>query len=154
MEDLIYPILIRERPVHLSYIYRDTLINNNICISMDTGGDDIFMECIWKPSNIMKHIWKNMNRLHHARRGLEKFFERYNARWPHKGLDDRTQDDVYWGALLKEKEAVWCRAANHLKTIWNCLKELDRHWYIPIYRSTKSYTILLTIRFRTSWYCW
>lgn len=154
MEDLIYPILTRERPVHLSYIYRDTLINNNICISMDTGGGWHIYWMSMKTVKYHKAYLKKYESINHARRGLVKFFERYNARWPHKGLDDRTQDDVYWDTLLKEKEAVWCGAANHLKTIWDCLKELDRHWYILIYRSTKSYTILLTIHFRTSWYCW
>jgi hypothetical protein len=62
----------------------------------------------------------------HAKKELRKFFDRYNIWRRHQGLGERTPDDVYWSTLPKAKDAILTGAANHLKPVLCCLKELDR----------------------------
>ena len=42
----------------------------------------------------------------HARKELTKFFERYNARRSHQGLNDRTPNEVYFGTLPEARKAI------------------------------------------------
>jgi len=89
--------------------FTDILINNNIRISMDGQGrwmDNVFIERLWKTVKYQEVYLKAYESISHARKELAKFFERYNMRRPHQGLDDRTPDDVYWSTLPKAKEAV------------------------------------------------
>jgi putative transposase len=41
-----------------------------------------------------------------ARRGLAAYFEFYNQKRRHQGLDDRTPDEVYWSTLPKIQVAA------------------------------------------------
>jgi putative transposase len=41
-----------------------------------------------------------------ARRGLREYFEFYNSRRRHQGLDRRTPDDVYWSTLPQKQAAI------------------------------------------------
>ena len=71
------------------------LINNNIRISMDGQGrwrDNIFIERLWKTVKYQEVYLKAYESISHARKELTKFFDRYNARRPHQGLDGRTPE--------------------------------------------------------------
>ena len=41
-----------------------------------------------------------------AREGLGDYFEFYNSRRRHQGLDYKTPDEVYWDTLPKEEAAA------------------------------------------------
>lgn len=89
--------------------FTDILTDNNIKISMDGRGrwrDNIFIERLWKTVKYEEVYLKAYESITHAKKELTKFFERYNARRSHQGLDDRTPDEVYWTTLPKAKEAV------------------------------------------------
>jgi putative transposase len=89
--------------------FTDILSNHNIRISMDGQGrwrDNIFIERLWKTVKYTEVYLKAYESINHARKELTKFFERYNARRPHQGLNDRTPDEVYWTTLPKAKDAV------------------------------------------------
>jgi len=89
--------------------FTDILIDNNIKISMDGRGrwmDNIFIERLWRTVKYEEVYLKAYESITHAKKELTKFFERYNARRSHQGLDDRTPDEVYWATLPKAKEAV------------------------------------------------
>jgi len=92
-----------------SAAFTDILINNSIRISMDGQGrwmDNVFIERLWKTVKYEEVYIKAYESIGHAKKELKKFFERYNMRRPHQGLDDRTPDDVYLSTLPKAKEAV------------------------------------------------
>jgi putative transposase len=89
--------------------FTNVLIGNNIRISMDGQGrwrDNIFIERLWKTVKYEEVYLKAYESITHARKELNKFFDRYNIRRPHQGLDERTPDEVYWSMLPKMKEAV------------------------------------------------
>lgn len=85
------------------------LTQHNIRISMDGQGrwrDNIFIERLWKTVKYNEVYLKAYESITHARKELAKFFERYNARRPHQGLNDRTPDEVYFSTLPEAKDAV------------------------------------------------
>ena len=41
-----------------------------------------------------------------ARRELAAYFDLYNLRRRHQGLEDRTPDEVYWSTLRKQEQAA------------------------------------------------
>jgi len=89
--------------------FANVLINHGIKISMDSQGrwrDNIFIERLWKTVKYQEVYLKAYESISHARKELTKFFERYNMRRPHQGLNDRTPDEVYWSTLPKVREAV------------------------------------------------
>ncbi len=89
--------------------FTDILINHNIKVSMDGQGrwrDNIFIERLWRTVKYTEVYLKAYESIAHARKELTKFFERYNARRPHQGLNDRTPDEVYFGTLPEERNAV------------------------------------------------
>ena len=89
--------------------FTNILKNNNIRISMDGQGrwrDNIFIERLWKTVKYEEVYIKAYESISHAKKELKKFFERYNIRRPHQGLDYRTPDEVYYGTLPKIKDAV------------------------------------------------
>jgi len=92
-----------------SYEFTTILTNNNIRISMDGNGrwrDNIVIERLWKTVKYEEIYLKAYESISHAKKELAKFFERYNMRRPHQGLNDRTPDDVYWSTLPNVKDAV------------------------------------------------
>lgn len=89
--------------------FTNILINHNIRISMDGQGrwrDNIFIERLWKTVKYEEVYLKAYESITHAKKELGKFFDRYNMRRRHQGLDERTPDEVYWSALPRAKEAV------------------------------------------------
>ena len=66
---------------------------HGITISMDGNGrwrDNIFIERLWKTVKYEEIYLKAYESISHAKKELTKFFDRYNTRRPHQGLDDRT----------------------------------------------------------------
>jgi putative transposase len=89
--------------------FTNILTNHGIKISMDGQGrwrDNVFIERLWKTVKYQEVYLKAYESISYARKELSKFFDRYNTRRPHQGLDDRTPDDVYWTMLPKVKDAV------------------------------------------------
>jgi putative transposase len=80
--------------------FTNILYDHHIRISMDRQGrwrDNIFIERLRKTVKYEEIYLKAYESLAHARKELAKFFERYNARRSHQGLNDMTPDEVYWG---------------------------------------------------------
>jgi putative transposase len=89
--------------------FTQILKNHNIRISMDGRGrwmDNIFIERLWKSVKYEEVYLKAYSSITEARKELTKYFDRYNQRRRHQGLDDRTPDMVYWDTIPKLKEAV------------------------------------------------
>ena len=85
------------------------LKDHHIKPSMDGRGrwrDNVFIERLWKTVKYQEVYLKAYESIAHAKKELAKFFDRYNARRPHQGLNDRTPDEVYWATLPKAKDAV------------------------------------------------
>jgi putative transposase len=82
---------------------------HNIRISMDGRGrwmDNVFIERLWKSVKYEEVYLKACNSIAEARQELTKYFDRYNKRRRHQGLDNMTPDEVYWNTIPKLKEAV------------------------------------------------
>jgi len=82
---------------------------HGITISMDGQGrwrDNIVIERFWKTVKYEEIYLKAYESISHAKKELSKFFDRYNIRRPHQGLNDRTPDDVYWSTLPNVKDAA------------------------------------------------
>ena len=78
------------------------LKNHGIDISMDGKGqwsDNVFVERLWRSVKYEEVYLKAYGSITEARRELSRYFEFYNLRRRHQGLDDRTPDDVYWTTL-------------------------------------------------------
>jgi putative transposase len=82
---------------------------HGIRISMDGQGrwrDNIVIERLWKTVKYEEIYLKAYESISHAKMELMKFFDRYNTRRPHQGLNDRIPDDVYWVTLPKVRDAI------------------------------------------------
>lgn len=89
--------------------FTQILKNHNIRISMDGRGrwmDNVFIERLWKSVKYEEVYLKAYSSIAVARKELAKYFDRYNKRRRHQGLDDMTPDVVYWNTIPKLKEAV------------------------------------------------
>jgi putative transposase len=89
--------------------FTSILVSHGIRISMDGQGrwrDNVFIERLWKTVKYQEVYLKAYESISHARKELTKFFDRYNMRRPHQGLDDRTPDEVYWSTLPRVRDAV------------------------------------------------
>jgi putative transposase len=89
--------------------FTSILHDHNIRISMDGQGrwrDNIFIERLWKTVKYEEVYLKAYESVSHARKELARFFERYNARRSHQGLNDMTPDEVYWATLPEARNAV------------------------------------------------
>jgi len=85
------------------------LKDHHIKPSMDGQGrwrDNVFIERLRKTVKYQEVYLKAYESIAHAKKELAKFFNRYNARRPHQGLDDRTPDEVYWSTLPGARDAV------------------------------------------------
>jgi len=70
-----------------------------IRISMDGKGrwmDNVFIERLWKSVKYEEVYLKAYSSIAEARRELGVYFEFYNRKRWHQGLDNRTPDEVYW----------------------------------------------------------
>jgi len=82
--------------------FTKVLIDNGICISMDGKGrwqDNVFVERLWRSVKYEDIYLKAYGSVAETRRGLAEYFEFYNQRRRHQGLDDRTPDEVYYSTL-------------------------------------------------------
>ena len=82
---------------------------HGISISMDGRGrwvDNVFVERLWRSVKYEEVYLKAYSSLAEARHELAKYFEFYNQRRRHQGLDDRTPDEVYWSMLPQKQVAA------------------------------------------------
>lgn len=89
--------------------FTDVLKDHDIRISMDGRGrwvDNVFVERLWRSVKYEEVYLKAYESLSEARQGLGGYFEFYNRRRRHQGLDYRTPDEVYWDTLPKEATAA------------------------------------------------
>ena len=80
----------------------DILKANGISISMDGKGqwtDNVFIERLWRSVKYEEVYLKAYVSITEARRELSRYFEFYNQRRRHQGLDDRTPNEVYLTTL-------------------------------------------------------
>jgi putative transposase len=78
------------------------LIKHGIAISMDGKGrwrDNVFVERLWKSVKYEEVYLKAYGSIAEARKELGKYFEFYNQRRRHQGLDRKTPDEVYRATL-------------------------------------------------------
>jgi len=89
--------------------FTDILNTHGIRISMDSRGrwiDNVFIERLWRSVKYEDVYLKAYGSLTEARRGLAAYFEFYNQKRRHQGLDDRTPDEVYWSTLPQKQVAA------------------------------------------------
>ena len=87
----------------------DILKTHGINISMDgkdRWADNVFIERLWRSVKYEDVYLKAYGSLSEVRRGLTAYFEFYNQRRRHQGLDDKTPDEVYWNILPKQQVAA------------------------------------------------
>jgi putative transposase len=89
--------------------FTDVLEKHGIDISMDGKGrwmDNVFIERLWWSVKYQDVYLKAYESIAEARKGLRKYFDFYNRRRRHQGLDRRTPDDVYFSTLPQMQVAV------------------------------------------------
>lgn len=92
-----------------SEAFTSILIENGIKISMDGKGrwmDNVFIERLWRNVKYEEVYIKAYGSISEARRELKEYFELYNQRRRHQGLDDLTPDEVYFATLKQLPAAV------------------------------------------------
>ena len=78
------------------------LKEHGIRISMDGRGrwlDNVFIERLWKSVKYEEVYLKAYDSITVARKELREYFDFYNKRRRHQGLNKRFPDDVYWNTL-------------------------------------------------------
>jgi putative transposase len=89
--------------------FTDILKKHDIGISMDGQGrwmDNVFIERLWKSVKYQDVYLKAYCSISEVRKVLTTWFDRYNTRRRHQGLDERTLDEVYWSTLPEVKDAM------------------------------------------------
>jgi putative transposase len=89
--------------------FTDILKGHHIRISMDGRGrwfDNVFVERLWRSVKYEEVYLKAYESLTEARAGLADYFEFYNSKRRHQGLDYKTPDEVYWDTLTQKPEAA------------------------------------------------
>jgi putative transposase len=89
--------------------FTDILKKHHIKISMDGRGrwmDNVFIERLWRSVKYEDIYLKAYSSLSEVRTGLTQWFDRYNTRRRHQGLDNKTPDEVYWSTLPTIQEAM------------------------------------------------
>jgi len=79
--------------------FTEVLIKNEIKISMDGKGrwrDNVFIERLWRSVKYEEVYLKAFESISEARNELKNYFEFYNQRRRHQGLDYQRPDDVYF----------------------------------------------------------
>ena len=87
--------------------FTDMLKEHDIKISMDGQGrwmDNVFIERLWKSVKYEDIYLKAYSSISEVRKGLTLWFDRYNQRRRHQGLDNRTPDEVYLSTLPTERK--------------------------------------------------
>jgi putative transposase len=89
--------------------FTSLLISNGIRISMDGKGrwvDNVIVERTWKSVKYEEVYLKAYESITEARDGLKAYFEFFNYKRRHQGLDRRIPCQVYWGSLPKQRVAA------------------------------------------------
>lgn len=92
-----------------SEAFTGMLGSQGIRISMDGRGrwvDNVFVERLWRSVKYEDVYLKAYETIGDVRRGLRDYFELYNGRRRHQGLDRRTPDVVYWSTLPQKQVAA------------------------------------------------
>jgi putative transposase len=92
-----------------SEAFTGLLGSHGVAISMDGRGrwlDNVFIERLWRSVKYEEVYLKAYESIPEARRELAAYFEFYNKRRRHQGLEDRTPDEVYWSKLRTEQAAA------------------------------------------------
>jgi len=92
-----------------SEAFTGILESRGVQISMDGRGrwmDNILVEWLWRSVKYEEVYLKAYGSIVEARRELGKYFEFYNQRRRHRGLDGRTPDESYWAMLPQERLAA------------------------------------------------
>ena len=85
------------------------LADHGVQISMDGRGrwlDNVFIERLWRSVKYEEVYLKAYENLSEARRGLRAYFDFYNHRRRHQGLNDATPDQVYSDTLRTQQAAA------------------------------------------------
>jgi putative transposase len=85
------------------------LRSHSVAISMDGRGrwmDNVFIERLWRSVKYEEVYLKGYENIPEARKELTAYFDFYNKRRRHQGLENRTPDDVYWSTLRKQEQAA------------------------------------------------
>ncbi len=85
------------------------LTSNSISISMDGKGrwvDNVYVERLWRSVKYEDILSESLWLYYRGQAGLTDYFEFYNNRRRHQGLDDRTPDEVYWTTLPQMQVAA------------------------------------------------
>jgi len=89
--------------------FTGALLCRGVSISMDGRGrwmDNVFIERLWRSVKYEEVYLKGYESISEARRELGAYFDFYNHRRRHQGLEDRTPDEVYWSTLQTEQTAA------------------------------------------------
>ena len=89
--------------------FTSVLQAHDVQISMDGRGrwlDNVFIERLGRSVKYEEVYLKAYETLPEARRELAAYFDFYNTRRRHQGLEGRTPDEVYWATLLAEQTAA------------------------------------------------
>ena len=89
--------------------FTSLLISNGIRISMDGKGrwvDNVIVERTWKSVKYEEVYLKAYESITEARDGLKAYFEFFNYKRRHQGLDRRIPYQVYWDSLPKQRAAA------------------------------------------------
>jgi len=89
--------------------FTSLLLARDVRISMDGRGrwlDNVFIERLWRSVKYEEVYLKAYENIPEARQGLTAYFDLYNQRRKHQGLQGRTPDEFYWATLLTEQTAA------------------------------------------------
>jgi len=85
-----------------SVAFTDALKERGIAISMDGKGswrDNVFVERLWRSIKYEEVYLHGYESVKHAKAGIARYIEFYNARRPHSSLDKSTPDEFYFASL-------------------------------------------------------
>jgi len=91
-----------------SQAFINLMRTHDIRISMDgknSWRDNVFIERLWRSVKYEDVYLRAYETVSAVRTGLNKYFNFYNSRRPHSGLDGRTPDQVYYDALPRTEAA-------------------------------------------------
>lgn len=92
-----------------SEAFTEALHFHGVKVSMDGRGrwlDNVFIERLWRSVKYEEVYLKGYTSISTARNSLTTYFDFYNTRRFHQGLDDRTPDAVYWDTFPHIKGAA------------------------------------------------
>ena len=84
------------------------LSSQGVAISMDGRGAGwtFFIERLWRSVKYEEVYLTGYENIPEARKELAAYFDFYNLRHRHQGLENRTPDDVCWSTLRKQEQAA------------------------------------------------